>query len=963
MKTGKKSLSLLLAIIMVVSLLGGAFVVNAADAVTITLEATVGGETVTITATGLGDQFTALDMSTIGLPGLSGINNALWFDHDGTFSFDKDVTLSYQGTQTAELKAGEVANIADGIWSEFALTLDDGNFLTIVDKDNPGNFAYSPANTPLSEFPGTIGEAAAAEEPAEEEPAEEPAEEEPAEEEPAEEPAEEEPAEEEPAEEEPAEEEPAEEEPAAEGEGFVKTDALEVGKQYVFVAEYDGKYYAMTYIGGNFSAIEVEVAGDAVAPAEIGYVWTLENDNKAQSAASAGIFLFPYSGGMTYTDGRSLIYDGSAIYFITSDGTPGYVTFDGASFAYVKGNADAAAKMLIFTGEFSGEAAEPAEEKPSMSIFDYPHPETVRRDAVKNEDGSITLAFTSDTHYDGENFNLKAWLEAAEAEVGYIDAMGFCGDMGSAYDSGPKFWVDVSDVMAYMDEQIAAGKVGDAIYTTGNHEWFPSGGGNYSAVYADTESAQRLQIIGEAMTTEDYVIFCFGAGESAGLPYGGASVNYKYYQDEIDYFAEWLETAPTDIPIFVLTHYPLHAWEGRGEFRSQENAAEIIDILNEHPNLVVLWGHNHSDYDDNYYLPKFPGDEILIDKGVTKTINFTYLAAGCTADTEYTGPSAGSASVMNKGLIATINADGTITYTYYTIDGEQMPIQSPWLVRFRGAFGDYEVFNTQSVEDGQTAEAVTAPEVEGYAFEGWYTWIGIDGVASEEPFDFATPITRNTLVTAKYARILTPAAAPDAAKCVTVTPNATFNGAGLTMTAAGVGDLITVFDLSSIGYGTAIMYGFWFEPGGVVSFSQDVTLVYQGNTTDFTLKAGEFYSVEGFGEHYIQLDDGNDLLLLEFENPGNYKSYPGTEPYSAFPGAVAAPSAEPAPAPVEPEPAPAPAPAVEGKTYTVKEGDSLRSIAKEFYGTIFKWRLIYEANYDSMKGTDMIYVGQVLQIP
>ena len=35
----------------------------------------------------------------------------------------------------------------------------------------------------------------------------------------------------------------------------------------------------------------------------------------------------------------------------------------------------------------------------------------------------------------------------------------------------------------------------------------------------------------------------------------------------------------------------------------------------------------------------------------------------------------------------------------------------------------------------------------------------------------------------------------------------------------------------------------------------------------------------------------------------------------------------------------------------------------EFYGTIFKWRLIYEANYDSMKGTDMIYVGQVLQIP
>ena len=53
------------------------------------------------------------------------------------------------------------------------------------------------------------------------------------------------------------------------------------------------------------------------------------------------------------------------------------------------------------------------------------------------------------------------------------------------------------------------------------------------------------------------------------------------------------------------------------------------------------------------------------------------------------------------------------------------------------------------MEDGQTVEAVTAPEVEGYAFEGWYTWIGVDGVATEVEFDFSAPITRNTLVTAK----------------------------------------------------------------------------------------------------------------------------------------------------------------------------------------------------------------------
>ena len=213
-----------------------------------------------------------------------------------------------------------------------------------------------------------------------------------------------------------------------------------------------------------------------------------------------------------------------------------------------------------------------------------------------------------------------------------------------------------------------------------------------------------------------------------------------------------------------------------------------------------------------------------------------------------------------------------------------------------------------------------------------------------------------------------PVAAPDKAACVTVKPDAAFNGESLTVTAAGVGDLITAFDLASIGYGTGIMYGFWFDADGVVSFDRDVTLLYQGAETDFTLKAGEFYSTEGFSEHYVRLDDGNSFLILEKANPGNYASLPGDQPFSVYPGAVTAPEA-PAPAPIEPEPEPEPAPvepapAAEGATYyTVQEGDTIRSISKQFYGTIFKWRLIYEANYDSMVGTDMIYPGQVLLIP
>ena len=732
---------------------------------------------------------------------------------------------------------------------------------------------------------------------------------------------------------------------------FTKTDALTVGQQYLVAAEYEGKFCALAY-DGAVSTAEVAVDGDAVTVDNVALVWTLEEGNQLQSDASAGTFLYPYSGGMTYSSGRNLIYEDGKLYFITSDGTPGYVAFDGAAFGYVKGNADAAAKIVLFTGEFAAAGAE-AEQGDLPTIFDYTPPETVRRSAVRNDDGSVTLAFTSDIHYDGKNLNLKTWLEAAEADVGYIDAFGSCGDMGSAYASGPEdFWTWTGAVMDYMDTQIAAGKVGDAIYTTGNHEWFTSAGGDYGREYfkGTYPATKRLRPLGEGIVTDAYIIYCFGAGESTG--YQGTLGSYKYLQNEIDAFAEWLKTAPTDIPIFVLTHYPLHKWGGRGEERLQDKAAEIIDILNEHPNVVVLWGHNHSNYDANYYDPLFPGDEMVIDaNNNTKKINFTYFAAGCTADVEYTGPSAGSASVMNKGLIVTINADGTLDFKYYTIDGEVMPIESPWLVRFRAAYDNYEVFNTQYVEDGKTAAPVAAPEVEGYSFEGWYTYIGVDSSNQEVPFDFSTPITRNTLVTAKYAKILAPAAAPAAADCVTVQPDATFNGQPLTVTAAGVGDLITAFDLSSIGYGSAIMYGFWFEPDGVVSFSQDVTLVYQGNATDYTLKAGEFYRTEGFGECYIALDDGKtDILLLEYENPGNYKSYPGDQPYSVFPGTVTAGAAEPAPAPV-------------GQIYVVKPGDTLWSISKMFYGTGFRWGDIYYANTGIIKNPRMIYVGQVLQIP
>ena len=52
-----------------------------------------------------------------------------------------------------------------------------------------------------------------------------------------------------------------------------------------------------------------------------------------------------------------------------------------------------------------------------------------------------------------------------------------------------------------------------------------------------------------------------------------------------------------------------------------------------------------------------------------------------------------------------------------------------------------------------------------------------------------------------------------------------------------------------------------------------------------------------------------------------------------------------------------------GKTYTVKSGDSLWSIAKRFYGNGAQYPKIYEANKDKIKNPNLIYAGQVLTIP
>lgn len=53
----------------------------------------------------------------------------------------------------------------------------------------------------------------------------------------------------------------------------------------------------------------------------------------------------------------------------------------------------------------------------------------------------------------------------------------------------------------------------------------------------------------------------------------------------------------------------------------------------------------------------------------------------------------------------------------------------------------------------------------------------------------------------------------------------------------------------------------------------------------------------------------------------------------------------------------------ESDFYVVKSGDSLSKIAKEFYGDMMKYPVIFEANKPMLTDPDLIYPGQTLRIP
>jgi len=316
--------------------------------------------------------------------------------------------------------------------------------------------------------------------------------------------------------------------------------------------------------------------------------------------------------------------------------------------------------------------------------------------ATPPPDAPIYLGFTSDAHNGTNNNSGKArsvfnlWMDdlqellIANNTNQKLEYMSFLGDNGSAFQTGTgePYWRSVEELMGWADAYKAPRIVGSGenettiptfverenIFIFGNHEWYTSAGGDYRN-HRNDPAAERLTPANTDIVTEPgYILYPFGVIEHPDPSAGsGAPQIFEIPAIEtLDANLGLLASENPTKPIFVLSHFPIHT----NGTRTSENAAQLIKVLNEYPNVIFLWGHNHSEADKAYDKVFGPGFEavgrerLTIGSGVlgeTPRINFHYAGAGCMSDREYNG---NADQIDGKGLLAAINGPD-ITFTWY----------------------------------------------------------------------------------------------------------------------------------------------------------------------------------------------------------------------------------------------------------------------------------------------------------
>ena len=285
---------------------------------------------------------------------------------------------------------------------------------------------------------------------------------------------------------------------------------------------------------------------------------------------------------------------------------------------------------------------------------------------------STFLGFTSDVH--NSTNNLSKWItNAAEAidteDVDNdFDNFGICGDLVSSSYNDTEV-NNVTDVVKNSEDVIK-----DGFFVTGNHE-NSMGGGSF-----DFKSHTKYEEPGKYFEGDNYYIYSMGARQWDEIYH---PQNDSDTVKDMDNLESFLEGVDSDVPVFVLAHFPLHDFNGHStsggdghggtsglhDGKRAYNSYRMAEVMSDYPNVFFLWGHNHSSstkYYDKIYNNDSPNGLPTTDMGdYVEDSEFTYAAAGCMK---------GQSGISGYGLVVEIiendNDTTTVTLEHYGLDGK-----------------------------------------------------------------------------------------------------------------------------------------------------------------------------------------------------------------------------------------------------------------------------------------------------
>ncbi|MCQ2438128.1 MAG: hypothetical protein MJ099_07005, partial [Clostridia bacterium] len=323
----------------------------------------------------------------------------------------------------------------------------------------------------------------------------------------------------------------------------------------------------------------------------------------------------------------------------------GKLTCGAASFAYADGKLQNAAieggKLVSGTGTVEVQLwkkGDRAADQKDTYLF-------VTSDPHYKYRADFSSSLPADTQESIER--LDSLINKASEDFGgiYFDSFISCGDNGDGNKSivSGAFWDHVGKVIetAASNEHVL-----NTFFVLGNHEWH---NGNYTR---DTTNAVAKQFRQNGYVEEhdDYVLYSFGSEEDSNV----------FVAEDIAKLDSYLATAPTDKPIFVVSHFPAHNYEQ--EMTLGEDVISTLTKYGDTHQLVFLWGHNHDEEDPHYGI-------VYTDELDGQPINFTYASGGCLNDVEY---SSHSRKIAAKAFVAKIDEAKDLSITYYDINGNAL---------------------------------------------------------------------------------------------------------------------------------------------------------------------------------------------------------------------------------------------------------------------------------------------------